>query len=78
MCDCFDLVHLENSQIGLPTVEPEQGIVVRAEVSWQASSEECVIEHPTYGRAVNVAEVDTEANDSPRELVHDDHDPMRL
>ena len=35
---CLDLHHIENPEIGVPLVESEQRVVVRAQISWAAKT----------------------------------------
>ncbi len=39
--------YLEYSKVGLPPMEPEQWIMIAAEVFWRTSSTNRTVEHPT-------------------------------
>ena len=72
----LDLLDLEYAQVGEPAVESKQRIVVGTQVLRRRLAGNGVIEHPTYGYAVNVSGFDTEADDATCEHVHHDHDPV--
>jgi hypothetical protein len=74
--DRFDLCHFQNSQVGLPLMEPIQRIMVRAQVFRQGLPSHRLPEHPAQSSAIDNAAVNSKANNTPRELVHHDQDPM--
>lgn len=57
-------------------MEPEQGIVITAEVFRCPSSTDRVVEHSAQRRTIDGSGPYSETNDPPRELIHDDQDPM--
>ncbi len=74
----LDLLDLKYPQIGQPPVESEQRVVIGADVFGQGLARDGVIEHPTYGDAVDVSTLDTEAEDTTGEHVHDDQHPVTV
>ena len=73
----FDFLDLENTETRLPAVELEERIVVRAQSFWRAHASRGVIEHPSQARTINRPALNRKTDNAPRELVHDDHDPVR-
>ena len=67
----------QHPQVGLPSMIPEQRVVVGAEITRKRLLRNYSIEHPAQRQAVHIANVDSKSDDSPCELVHDDHYPMR-
>jgi hypothetical protein len=77
--DRLQFSHIEDAQIGLPLAEFEERIVIAAEIARKVpSAGNGLVEHATEGRTIEIAHPRREADDSPGELVHYDHDPVRL
>ena len=75
--DGLDFGHLQDSQIGLPLVEPIKRIVVGAEVfRHRAVPSKGTVEHPAEGDTIDCSSLDAESNDPAGVLIHDDQDPM--
>src|SRR4029077_16381786 len=72
----LDLFDLEDAQVGEPTVEAKQWVMIGAEASCQGFCSDGVIEHPTNGYAVDVVSFDTKADDAAGEHVHDQQHPV--
>jgi hypothetical protein len=53
-----------------------QGIVVRAEIAGRSFPDCRPVEHQTDGWAIYIASMHAKSDDSPRELVHDNQDPV--
>ena len=63
--------------IGLPLVEPIEGVVVGAEVVRQpALASKGAVEHPKEGDTIDRSRMDAKPNDPARVLIHDDQDPV--
>ena len=65
----LDLGHVSHAQVGVPLVEPVQGIVVGAEVFRRPMRANGMGEHAAQGLAIHNAGVDAEADDPSRVLV---------
>jgi hypothetical protein len=50
--------------------------MVGAQLVWGALSGNGGVEHPTEGDTIDIPCMPTEANEAPRELVHDDEYPL--
>ena len=62
--DGLDFHHLQNTQIGLPLVEPIERIVVGADVLRQPElASNGPAEHPTEDDTIDLSRMDAEAND---------------
>src|SRR5712692_8331257 len=72
----LDLLDPKYPQVGEPTVEAKQWVVVGAEVPRSWLTGERVIEHPANRDTVNISGLDAESDEPAREYVHDHHDPM--
>ena len=72
----LDLVDRQNTQVGEPAVESEQGVVVGADVLRKALAGTDTNEHPAYRDAIDADGFDAEANNAPSEDIHDEHHPM--
>jgi hypothetical protein len=57
-------------------VEAEQWVMIGAEVFWERFSSDGVIEHPTYGYAVDVCALDTKTDNAAGEHIHDQQHPV--
>ena len=75
--DGLDFGHLQDSQIGLPLVEPIKRIVVGAEVfRHRAVPSKGAVEHPAEGDTIDCSSLDAESNDPAGVLIHDDQNPV--
>ena len=75
--DALDFCHLQNAQIGLPLMELMKRIVVGAEVLRHPElPSKGAVEHSTKCHTIHRADMDAEANDPSRVLIHDDQDPV--
>ena len=73
----LDFGYLQDSQIGLPLLEPIKRIVVGAKVLRHRSvASNSLIEHPAERYTIDYAGMDAEPNDPPSVLIHDDQDPV--
>ena len=73
--DGLDFCHVQYPEVGLPLVEPIQGIVIGAEeVRHPALPSNGAVEHPTKCDTIDRAGMDAEANDPARVLIHDHQD----
>jgi hypothetical protein len=52
-------------------VLPEKRVMVGAQLVWGALSGNGGVEHPTEGDTIDIPCMHPEANEAPRELVHD-------
>lgn len=59
-------------------MEAEQGIVISACVFRCSSATDRVVEHSAQRRSIDGSSLYSETNDPPRELIHDDQDPMGI
>jgi hypothetical protein len=57
-------------------MKSEQGIIITTDIFRRSGSTDRVVEHSAQRWSVDVSGVYTEANDSSRELIHDDEHPM--
>jgi hypothetical protein len=76
MGDAFDFGHLQYPQIGLPLVEPEQWIVIRAEEFGNGLVSKGLKEHSAQLRTINGSGMYTKSNNPAGVLIHDDQDPV--
>ena len=75
--DGLDFCHVQYPEVGLPLVEPIQGIVIGAEeVRHPALPSNGAVEHPTKCDTIDRAGMDAEANDPARVLIHDHQNPV--
>src|SRR5210317_2080975 len=74
----FDFVDIQNAKVSCPLIIGEQRIMARAEVLWDTHSRNSAIEHSTQGKTVHITRMHAEANDAPRELIHDHEHPVCL
>ncbi len=72
---CF---YFQNSKIGLPLEEFEQGIIVGTEPAGQGEVGDDLVEHAAKRGTVDRGRLDGEADNTARILVHDDKDPVGL
>jgi hypothetical protein len=75
----FDLMNSQDSEIGLPLVEPKYGVMIGAETMGHPCSagglmEEAAQRAPIHRRS----RVDSKPDDPARVLIHHNKDPMRL
>ncbi len=70
--------YLKYSKISLPPMEPEQRIIIAADVSRRSSPTDRTVKHPTERRSIDGPNLYAEANNLARELIHDDEHPMAL
>ena len=59
-------------------MEPEQRIIIAADVFWGTGPAERTVEHATKRWPIHCARVYAEANYSACALIHDDEHPMAL
>ncbi len=79
MGNSFNPINFPNPQIGSPLVVAEQGIVIRAEMAGRAfTTERGLIEHLAKRGSIDIASMNTKADDAPCKLVHDNKDPVGL
>ena len=75
--DGLDFCHVQYPDVGLPLVEPIQGIVIGAEeVRHPALPSNGAVEHATKCDTIDRAGMDAEANDPARVLIHDHQNPV--
>src|SRR6516164_1744640 len=75
--DGLDFCHVQYPEVGLPLVEPIQGIVIGAEeVRHPALPSNGAVEHATKCDTIDRAGMDAEANDPARVLIHDHQNPV--
>ena len=72
----FDLVDLQYAQVSKSAVESKQGIMVGTQVVRQRLAGDDVIEHATYGHAVNVSGCYTDVDDAASEQIHHHQHPV--
>ena len=73
----LDLGHLQDSQIGLPLLEPIKRVVVGTEVLWHRPvPSNGLIEHPAERYTIDHSGMRAEPNDPARALIHDHQDPV--
>ena len=74
---CLDFCYLQDSQIGLPLLEPIKRIVVGAEIlRHRSTASNGLIEHPAERDTIDHSGMDAEPNDPPGVLIHDHQDPV--
>ena len=66
-----DGLDFKDAQIGLPTLEAKQRIMVQTETDGKAVTGNGVVEHPAKCDPIDGARLHPKANDSPRKLIHD-------
>ena len=74
--DAFDVLDLEDSQIGLSSVITEQGIIVGAQVFWNSFGRVSLVKQTTQCDTITIALMYTKANYTPRKLIHDNEHPV--
>src|SRR5438132_2378177 len=75
--DGLDFRHLQYPQIGLPSVEPIEWIVVGTEVLRHPElPANGTVEHPTESDTIDLSRMDAKTNDPARVLIHDHQDPV--
>ena len=57
---------------------PELRVIVGTELVWDPLGGDGCVEHSTQCQAIHIAGVCAEADDAPRELVHDHEHPVAL
>ena len=73
----LDFCYLQDSQIGLPLLEPIKRIVVGAEILWHHPvPSNGLMEHPAERCTIDHSGMDAEADDSAGILIHDNQDPV--
>src|SRR5437588_7226218 len=72
----FDFRHAEDSQVGLPLMEPIQRIMIRTYVLWHRLPSNSSIEHATKCSAIHDPGVNSESDDAPIVLIHNDQQPL--
>ena len=70
--------HVQDPQIGLPTVKLEQRIVIGTKLLGQTVARDGLVEHAADADAVDVRRFNTESDDPVREDIHDEHHPEAL
>src|SRR5262245_24175044 len=74
---CFDFRHPEYPQVGLPLMEPIQRIMIRTQVFRDRLASNRSIKHATECPAIHDSSVNSESDDAPSVLIHDDqHHPV--
>ena len=73
---CFDFLHIEDTQIGLPLMEPVQRIMIRTEIFRKRVRMNRAIEHSAQGDSIHDGAVNGKADDPSRKLIHDHQNPM--
>src|SRR5262245_42907305 len=76
--DRFDFLDAQTAQLPLPALGAEHWMVVGAEVCGNAPGSSSLGEHVTQRRPIDFPTVHSEADDTSRELVHDDQHPVGL
>ncbi|MEP7244310.1 MAG: hypothetical protein ABI885_11540 [Gammaproteobacteria bacterium] len=74
----LEFLDLENSQIRAPAVTSEQWVMIGTEVLGKRLAVPSLIEHAADADAIDMRGFDTEADDTTRKHVHDDHHPEAL
>src|SRR5438876_404479 len=74
----LDLLDLEDAQVGEPTVEAKQGVVVGTQMPRKRLSGDDLVEHPANGRPAGVSALNAKANDPACEHVHHHQGPVEL
>ncbi len=59
-------------------MEPEQWVIITADISRRSSSTDRMVEHSAERWSIDGPSLYTKANDLARELIHDDEYPMAL
>src|SRR6516165_8862062 len=72
----LDLLDLEHAQVGEPTVEAEQRVVIGADPFGKRLAEDRVVEHPANRYAVRAFTCDPEANDAAGKEVQGHQHPV--
>src|ERR1700680_1943338 len=72
----LSLLDCEDTQVGKPTVETEQPVVIGADMFRWPLASDGVIEHPADGDPVNIGAPDAETDQPARAHVHDQQHPV--
>src|SRR5262249_42890769 len=73
----FDFRHTEDSQVRLPLMESIQWIMIRTEILRNCLPSNRSIEPATECRSVDDASMNSESDDAPSVLIHNDQHPVR-
>jgi hypothetical protein len=68
--------YIEDSNVSPPLVESEQRIMIAADIFRRSSSTDRMVEHPAQRWSIDAPSLYTKADDSTRELIHDDEYPV--
>ena len=61
--------------MGLPIDETVQKFMIRTQISWnRGDASNGLLEHPAERQAIDDARLNSKSDDSPRVLVHDEHE----
>ena len=71
---CLDLIASENSEVGFPSMEEEQRVVVRAQIVRESRACDRLVEHPAKARTIDITDLHTKPDDPTRVVVHRHHD----
>ena len=72
-----NLLDFEDPKVRLPTMRPKQRVMVGADSLRKRLPGRSGVEHTTHRGAIDVASMNSEANDATGVLVDDQHDPIR-
>ena len=72
----FNLLDTQNAQVGPPSVERKQRIVIGAEIPWNTYVRHGSIKHSTERRPIDVPALNRQPDDAPAELIHDHQHPV--
>ena len=72
----LEFLNLENPQGRLPLVRLEEGIMIGAEMSWDALTVHGRVEHPAEVAARDGAGMHADAYEATGELIHDHKHPI--
>jgi hypothetical protein len=70
--------HVQDPQIGLPAVEPEQRIMVGAEPGGQTLAGDGLVEHAAERRPIDGNGLHPKADDPAGKLIQDNQNPVTL
>jgi hypothetical protein len=74
---CFDLGHIQDSQIGLPLSKSIKRTLISVEVVWnQPVPSNRSVENPAKSDPIDSYSLGSEANDPACALIHHDQDPV--
>lgn len=77
--DVWNSLHLgflEDSKVGLPSMQHERWITVGAQITWALITTDNAIEHVAYGGSVECSGMDSEPDDSLGILIPDNDHPV--